>query len=758
MTNENLNNRVVFVKGKPYAISKFFHVHSGGYYKSVLQTAGNKQAMSFYINEAKTIDNVSVMSGAEFGSALTNTWRFAIQADNGNDEPDGTDICYADGTPTLETYWWDKFEFTNTLLQPGKYWLVVRYLSGTAPSASSQYWVWYLSMQSPADDDAEGSHPLGWSAGYYSGGETDIGTVRYKEYVGSAWSAKQRSAPSACIRFTDGSSIGNVYSHTYVYLSDDAHLGQFFTPTSNKVVSKIYAPFSVIATDGNTPPPDHLYWVLRMNTSTGTQLGAGIMVNKDTCKYDQNTTSSYSLNYKWYEATLPSPITLTAGQKYFLGWYTNCPGDGVRYMTDAGRTVKAGETMDEFHTTDLPPRTFQGSDNYAGVSYYPNQWNLTARVDSDAPFALEAVWPYAIDVSCSKKDVVLFRLTEYDTASKKFAFSAVSAPDNEVTITIRGLTPVTPYTISAGGSQWDELTTDSGGNLTIVHTFTTELSFSVEVSGGTIPEPSGQTVTPSDVIYPNFLYHAESGTQMFLDAVSQIGNTGDAEIVSYRSSLDGSLKSFKRDQSPRYISLDSHISVGNESSFRRLMNYLTGKQLLVALCAQDLATLGRIQNFSIDKSRGTYVPSSINITCDADTEGQCYAAFDSRLTRVGTMTVALDPASTGGYALTTSTNGSNVYIPVTQSDVVLPAGSYRMFARIKDANQVTNDVLLQVYNSTASASVASVSRTATAGYGIVVLDFNVTSSMVGHALRFIVKKNTATANTLSIDLMGFVRT
>jgi hypothetical protein len=188
------------------------------------------------------------------------------------------------------------------------------------------------------------------------------------------------------------------------------------------------------------------------------------------------------------------------------------------------------------------------------------------------------------------------------------------------------------------------------------------------------------------------------------------------------------------------------------------MNYLTGKQLLVALCAQDLATLGRIQNFSIDKSRGTYVPSSINITCDADTEGQCYAAFDSRLTRVGTMTVALDPASTGGYALTTSTNGSNVYIPVTQSDVVLPAGSYRMFARIKDANQVTNDVLLQVYNSTASASVASVSRTATAGYGIVVLDFNVTSSMVGHALRFIVKKNTATANTLSIDLMGFVRT
>jgi hypothetical protein len=78
----------------------------------------------------------------------------------------------------------------------------------------------------------------------------------------------------------------------------------------------------------------------------------------------------------------------------------------------------------------------------------------------------------------------------------------------------------------------------------------------------------------------------------------------------------------------------------------------------------------------------------------------------------------------------------------------LPLGHYTLTMLAKDSAAVSNDLTMSVYDTTASASVASAAKTLTGSFAFYTLDFELTSTHDAHNIRFRVAKSTATANTI----------
>lgn len=258
-------------------------------------------------------------------------------------------------------------------------------------------------------------------------------------------------------------------------------------------------------------------------------------------------------------------------------------------------------------------------------------------------------------------------------------------------------------------------------------------------------------------IYPNIIYHPDTDTTIFIDTLQEIGGSAQSELVTYQSSVDGSLNTFERETLPRTISLNGKISSDNESTLRRQLQYLRGKQIYLMLGARNIATLARIRSFDMQVSVGTYTPLALDVVCDGDTEGQFYEAEDC--THTGTEIT--QSFASGGTGVLLNAGGEDVRIELYQSDIVLPPGNYTMFARAYDLNNVVNDFGLNVYNYNDSTTIDSTTVTLASPYGtyaIVTADFTISSSDAGDLIYIYVKKATGTSNNIYVDFIGFVRT
>lgn len=257
------------------------------------------------------------------------------------------------------------------------------------------------------------------------------------------------------------------------------------------------------------------------------------------------------------------------------------------------------------------------------------------------------------------------------------------------------------------------------------------------------------------LLYPNIIYHPDTGTEVFIDSLQRVDHAADAEVVSYRSTVDGSLRSFTRDVGARQMSLSCKIRQENEQTMRRLLNYLRGEKVYLMLGAEEMATVGRIQSFSIPKAVGTYTPLSIEFTCDTDLEGQFWEAEDTINT--GSHTHITDSTASMGNSVTFSAQDDDLKRVFAQSDIVLPVGNYVMIVRMKDANQVTNDARLRVYNLTDSTYPAVAYHTLTSSYAWYSMPFSIAAGDAGNNITFRVSKDTTTTNTIEVDCFGFVR-
>jgi hypothetical protein len=258
-------------------------------------------------------------------------------------------------------------------------------------------------------------------------------------------------------------------------------------------------------------------------------------------------------------------------------------------------------------------------------------------------------------------------------------------------------------------------------------------------------------------LYPNIIYHADSGTLIFIDTLQGISNPRNADIVEYTSAVDGKAKSFTKDRGQRSLTLDGKISTENENTLRRQLDYLTGKQVYIMLGAEGLATLAKIRSFSFQKAVGTYTPLALDVVCEGSSEGQFYEAEDC--THTGTEIT--QSFASGGAGVLLNAGGENVRIELYQSDIVLPPGNYTMFARAYDLNNIVNDFGLNVYNYNDSTTIDSTTVTLASPYGtyaIVTADFTISSSDAGDLIYIYVKKATGTSNNIYVDFIGFVRT
>ena len=256
------------------------------------------------------------------------------------------------------------------------------------------------------------------------------------------------------------------------------------------------------------------------------------------------------------------------------------------------------------------------------------------------------------------------------------------------------------------------------------------------------------------MIYPNIIYHEDSGTEIFIDTLQQIGNTGNAEIVSFQDSLTGSIRTFNRSLDPNGVTLFGKVSTDNVDTLRRQLQYIRGKQIYLMLGAQNMATLAKIRSFNLPVSVGTYSPLTLDVVCDGDSEGQFWEAEDC--TQFGGV-ITSDCDACMGKCMALGAVDTIVYATVTQDDIVLPEGDYVMFARVKDTNQVTDDVGISVRNYTDDDTTVVLLPTVTSDYKVHVQTFSIGSADAGDDIQFRVYKRSATTNTIYVDFIGFVR-
>jgi len=262
-------------------------------------------------------------------------------------------------------------------------------------------------------------------------------------------------------------------------------------------------------------------------------------------------------------------------------------------------------------------------------------------------------------------------------------------------------------------------------------------------------------------LYPNIIYHADTGIEVFLDSLQRIGNVRYADVVDYHGSGDGNLKTFIRSQGPRSMTLEGKISTDNENTIRRQLNYLIGEQVYIMMGAEELATLAKIRSCAFNKAVGTYTPLTLDVVCDGSSEGQFWDGTDYFST--SNCAVESDDDSVNGISVRLYQSGSYVRNFVKQSEWTLPAGDYIFFARVVDQYNITDEITLEVRNYIDDTAIASDTYTTTMGeifpeYAFVKLDFTIDSADDGDDVQFKVIKNTSNVNNVYLGAWGFVRT
>lgn len=143
-------------------------------------------------------------------------------------------------------------------------------------------------------------------------------------------------------------------------------------------------------------------------------------------------------------------------------------------------------------------------------------------------------------------------------------------------------------------------------------------------------------------------------------------------------------------------------------------------------------------------------PSAANLfkECEDMTQGAGTAFY--------TGTDASPKAGNTGTIL--NAQNENVYYEIT-GGVTLPLGTYKLFLRAQDANQVTGDISVLVRNTTDGTDVmAKTTKTLTGSFAYVSFDVTLAVDDDTDTIRITINKETATANAIDLDYILWVPT
>ena len=317
-----------------------------------------------------------------------------------------------------------------------------------------------------------------------------------------------------------------------------------------------------------------------------------------------------------------------------------------------------------------------------------------------------------------------------------------------------GWTPVDMYFDGAyvGQSVTDRTTPFSG--TVIIYVGNTYSGYATDFCGKINDVRIDDTaLTASDIRYLYRLpgitrrahYLQSSGTEVFLDTLQRVGTTTSREIVSYRSHTSRHTKSFARYVDPTIYSMQGTMLYDRTNTADKL-KYLAAIDDKVIMIADPDVAYGNIQRLTFNRDS----PASMGLVF----------GFESNTTTPGQLrncATVDDCEASNGTSILLDAQNEDVSFLRLQEDVTLPEGDYLLFARVRDTQQVANDLELLVYNESDSSSIATSTETLSWDYDLYTLAFTIDSADSGDTIKLSVSKDTATTNDIYVDFAGMVR-
>lgn len=252
----------------------------------------------------------------------------------------------------------------------------------------------------------------------------------------------------------------------------------------------------------------------------------------------------------------------------------------------------------------------------------------------------------------------------------------------------------------------------------------------------------------------SLVFDPSTSIEVFFDNIIEVGTTNNREILTYDSSSSPEIKTYARNRHPSNAAYQGSIQTDIIEKKRKLV-YLNAyaDKVVVIDGGNSNAIYGNINPLNISDRNKVAADLTFTAVAKGGITGQFYDSDDC--TSTGTKTA--DSDAVNGYADVLDGLAESVYFTLTQNNYELPEGDYKMFARVKDTAQVTDDVGLLIKNDTDAVNVATETFTATAAYGYVTMDFTISSTDIDDSITFRVVKSTASANSISVDFIGFVK-
>lgn len=272
-------------------------------------------------------------------------------------------------------------------------------------------------------------------------------------------------------------------------------------------------------------------------------------------------------------------------------------------------------------------------------------------------------------------------------------------------------------------------------------------------------------------MYLNYIY--ANDVDVFLDSLQQVSQVNMREMKTYQPYLSKNTKSMPIHVMPaeytlsgRFVSGFMNFPIGFPSSTaadlferKQKIEYMGtfDDDVLLCLGSEARAMYGHIVSFNGNHTSQNPVSNTFSLQFMPTfpiAQGEVYEAEN-----VGTDGIeSTDYDASGDTCVQLSAADEYVSITLTQSPYRLPEGNYKIFVRAKDSNHIVDDLRLGIHNLTDSASMGTSVATLTGSYALYESDtITITSDQIDDNLMMYASKQSANANIISIDFIGFVR-
>lgn len=258
---------------------------------------------------------------------------------------------------------------------------------------------------------------------------------------------------------------------------------------------------------------------------------------------------------------------------------------------------------------------------------------------------------------------------------------------------------------------------------------------------------------------PTWLVDPANNIELSLPYTTDVRTISGRIIKKYAALASNTPKIIQEEPLP--INLQVLVKLIDTSAFentKRKLMYMDkcGEDILLVLGSEQEAVLGGVEMSEVprDVRRKTIMQVSVNFVGKGIVLGHMREAEDAD--QSSGVVEASDANASGGLCVQLNAQNEQVSFTFTQSVWSLPIGNYRMYIRAKDSAQVANDCRMVVTNVEDSHHIANTTKTLTASYAWYSLDVTTDSSENGDTIYVRVWKDTATANTISVDMLMLV--